>query len=107
MRIQSRERIGRCEVCGLVDHHLVGGECPACRRGAARAAEVLDDADLERLARRYNEYRALLPAWLTFEQYVNNHNRFDEAIDHLAAGGGCRMVGNVMVVPNRTRAVAV
>lgn len=25
------ETIGRCEWCGLVDHHLVDGECPACR----------------------------------------------------------------------------
>jgi len=25
--------IGRCELCGGVDHHLVGGECPQCRDG--------------------------------------------------------------------------
>lgn len=23
--------VGRCEWCGLVDHDLVRGECPACR----------------------------------------------------------------------------
>jgi len=25
------ETIGDCEVCGIVDHHLVSGECPRCR----------------------------------------------------------------------------
>lgn len=25
------ETIGRCELCGLVDHHLVEAECPRCR----------------------------------------------------------------------------
>lgn len=33
------EAIGRCEWCGLVDHHLVGGECAACRRWARTAAD--------------------------------------------------------------------
>jgi len=27
--------IGRCDWCGLVDHHLIGGECPSCRPGTA------------------------------------------------------------------------
>ncbi|ACL71512.1 hypothetical protein Tgr7_0414 [Thioalkalivibrio sulfidiphilus HL-EbGr7] len=30
-RRQARESIGECEWCGLVDHHLVHGICPACR----------------------------------------------------------------------------
>jgi hypothetical protein len=25
------ETIGRCELCGLTDHHLVLGECAQCR----------------------------------------------------------------------------
>lgn len=27
----QREQIGRCEWCGMVDHHLVRGECERCR----------------------------------------------------------------------------
>lgn len=38
-----RERIGRCELCGLVDHHLVEGECLSCRR---RYGERPDGAGL-------------------------------------------------------------
>ncbi|MDX8402098.1 MAG: hypothetical protein R8K47_05650 [Mariprofundaceae bacterium] len=26
----TEEKIGRCDLCGLIDHHLIGGECPAC-----------------------------------------------------------------------------
>lgn len=29
--MKQQEKIGRCEVCGIVDHHLVGGLCPGCR----------------------------------------------------------------------------
>lgn len=29
----AQEKIGRCEICGLVDHQLIGGECPSCRAG--------------------------------------------------------------------------
>ncbi len=29
-RDDRRERVGRCEWCGLVDHHLVHGECGEC-----------------------------------------------------------------------------
>lgn len=25
------ETIGECEICGLTDHHLVGGVCPTCQ----------------------------------------------------------------------------
>ena len=32
--------IGPCEWCGLVDHHLVAGECPACREKVRRQQEV-------------------------------------------------------------------
>jgi len=28
---RSIETIGECEVCGIVDHHLVAAECPQCR----------------------------------------------------------------------------
>lgn len=28
----QQECIGRCEWCGVVDHHLLQGECPNCRR---------------------------------------------------------------------------
>jgi len=24
------ETIGECEICGILDHHLVAGECPRC-----------------------------------------------------------------------------
>lgn len=27
--------VGRCEWCGLVDHHLIAGECPQCRKRVA------------------------------------------------------------------------
>ena len=30
---RRRKAIGRCELCGVIDHHLVGGECPLCRDG--------------------------------------------------------------------------
>ena len=29
----AAERIGRCDLCGVVDHHLVDGECASCRDG--------------------------------------------------------------------------
>lgn len=29
--VVKEECIGECEICGLVDHHLVEGECPECR----------------------------------------------------------------------------
>lgn len=29
------ERIGECEICGIVDHHLVRGECAQCRARTA------------------------------------------------------------------------
>ncbi len=27
----TTEYIGYCEVCGLLDHHLLGGVCPSCQ----------------------------------------------------------------------------
>jgi len=36
------ESIGACEWCGIVSHHLLRGECPACRRRVRRDAYVLD-----------------------------------------------------------------
>lgn len=30
------ERIGRCDWCGLTDHHLIAGECPSCRARVQR-----------------------------------------------------------------------
>lgn len=30
------EKIGRCEWCGLVSHHLIAGDCPACRARVQR-----------------------------------------------------------------------
>ncbi len=29
--LRRHESIGRCELCGLVDHHLIKGVCPVCR----------------------------------------------------------------------------
>ena len=29
--LKSLETIGNCELCGLLDHHLVFGVCPICR----------------------------------------------------------------------------
>lgn len=28
--------IGECDWCGVIDHHLIEGECPACRERAGR-----------------------------------------------------------------------
>lgn len=28
---KAPEPIGRCDLCGLVDHHLVAGVCSGCR----------------------------------------------------------------------------
>jgi len=30
-QISLNEKLGPCDDCGLVDHHLLGGECPSCR----------------------------------------------------------------------------
>lgn len=30
-RAEGTERIGTCEICGTIDHHLVDGVCPDCR----------------------------------------------------------------------------
>lgn len=38
--IEVKERIGECEICGIVDHHLVRGECPACRAKITRMEGV-------------------------------------------------------------------
>lgn len=49
------QRIGACEWCGLVDHHLVEGECPSCKTKVAALAPDDDTplgyeaADLERV----------------------------------------------------------
>ncbi|OIO66910.1 MAG: hypothetical protein COS35_07435 [Zetaproteobacteria bacterium CG02_land_8_20_14_3_00_50_9] len=40
----KQETIGRCELCGLIDHHLIDGECPACRRSPIAAAMRLPRA---------------------------------------------------------------
>ncbi|MEX2524467.1 MAG: hypothetical protein WD750_05885 [Gammaproteobacteria bacterium] len=29
--LRRNESIGRCEICGVVDHHLIEGACPLCR----------------------------------------------------------------------------
>ena len=29
--MRAKERIGYCEICGRIDHHLVDGTCPVCR----------------------------------------------------------------------------
>jgi hypothetical protein len=39
------ETIGRCDLCGVVDHHLIEGECPKCR---LKACASLIDADSPR-----------------------------------------------------------
>ncbi len=30
--LQGQEDIGRCELCGVVDHHLYDGACSHCRK---------------------------------------------------------------------------
>jgi len=37
---QFPERIGICELCGVTDHHLVEGVCPACSQKVAATVEV-------------------------------------------------------------------
>ncbi len=37
----TAEKIGRCDLCGLIDHHLIGGACPACRAREANAGANL------------------------------------------------------------------
>lgn len=44
-------RIGICEWCGLIDHHLVAGECAQCSARAGIAAHrdpVVDAANKHR-----------------------------------------------------------
>ncbi|MFP4182233.1 MAG: hypothetical protein ACLFTX_06525 [Thiohalospira sp.] len=36
-RWYAPERVGRCEWCGRVDHHLLGGQCPACAERVTEA----------------------------------------------------------------------
>lgn len=38
------ETIGTCELCGVTDHHLVKGVCPACRPKVAGTAGTPADA---------------------------------------------------------------
>jgi len=42
---QPVETIGRCEWCGLVDHHLVADECPACRGRAVEYPPLAPSAE--------------------------------------------------------------
>lgn len=36
---ETKESIGPCEACGLVDHHLVLGLCPGCRDKSTEIGE--------------------------------------------------------------------
>ncbi len=44
------ERIGECDLCGLVDHHLVLDACPSCNQGhnllPAPAAPSIPDQEI-------------------------------------------------------------
>lgn len=42
----SKEHIGYCEWCGLLDHHLIEGECAACRAKLGAAVVTDDDVAL-------------------------------------------------------------
>lgn len=46
MNVMPNEEIGRCEWCGLVDHHLVDQACPKCtKEKGLRGPELRQTAD--------------------------------------------------------------
>jgi len=92
-----KEKIGRCDLCGLIDHHLIGGECPTCRDDT-RSFEVMSDARLELLGQRFQASRIFALQGLTFQEYIESPAQFDRIARHLESGGGCRVVDGDLVI---------
>jgi hypothetical protein len=92
---EQKEKIGRCDLCGLFDHHLIGGECPTCRGGTS--FEVMSDARLELLGQRFQANHIFALQGLTFEEYLESPAQYDRIAKHMENGGGCRVVDGAMV----------
>jgi len=46
-QLLTQEKIGRCDGCALIDHHLIGGLCPVCRGtgGNKNELRIITDTD--------------------------------------------------------------
>lgn len=75
----NAERIGTCELCGITDHHLVDGICPACQPRCATISVSGDPSFITRSREAFLQLGAGARLALANLDMPDDENAGDEA----------------------------